>query len=199
MKIAVIGSGNVGTSLGDGFSAKGHTVVYGSREPSKESGTKRKFDSVAASIAQSEVVVLAIPWDAVQSVTESNDLSGKTVIDCTNPIGPNFELVLGCNNSAGEMVAKLARGAHVVKAFNTTGFHNMQSPSFGSTRLTMMYAGDDEAAKTVARQLISDIGFDPVDAGPMKMARYLEPLAMLWINLFLGMKQDIAFQLIKRQ
>jgi hypothetical protein len=198
MKIAIIGSGNVGTALGDGFKAKGHDVVFGSRNPNKESDANRKFDSVAGAIARSEVVVLAVPWDAAQSIAGSNDLAGKTVIDCTNPIGAGMELVMGCTTSAGETVAKLAKGARVVKAFNTTGSHNMQQPSFGSTKLTMLYAGDDEAGKKVARQLISDIGFEPVDAGPLKNARYLEPLAMLWINLFFARNHDIAFQLIAR-
>jgi hypothetical protein len=109
-----------------------------------------------------------------------------------------MELVMGCTTSAGETVGKLAKGAKVVKAFNTTGFHNMKNPNFGSTKLTMLYAGDDESAKATVKQLVADIGFDPVDAGPLKMARYLEPLAMLWINLFFQEKHDIAFQLIKR-
>jgi 8-hydroxy-5-deazaflavin:NADPH oxidoreductase len=198
MNIAVIGSGNVGTALGDGFTAKGHNVVYGSTDPKKKAGSGRKFDSVAAAIAKSEVVVLAIPWGAVESVVGANDVSGKIVIDCVNPISPQMELVMDCTTSAGETVAKLAKGARVVKAFNTTGVNNMKNPSFGSTKLTMLYVGDDESAKTVVRQLISDIGFDPVDAGPLKIARYLEPLAMLWINLFFQDKHDIAFQLIKR-
>ena len=77
MKIAVLGSGNVGTALGDGWSAKGHNVVYGSRSPEKESGKDRKFASVADAIVQSEVVVLALPWDAVEPVLGANDLSGK--------------------------------------------------------------------------------------------------------------------------
>ena len=197
MKIAIIGSGNVGSALGEGFSAKGHSVVFGSRNPGKEKDKSKKFDSIANAIAKSDVVVLAIPWDAVENVLK-NDVSGKTIIDCTNPIGEGMELVMGCTTSAGENVARLARGAYVVKAFNTTGFNNMKNPAFGSTKVTMMYAGDDEGAKKVARQLIADIGFDPVDAGPLKNSRYLEPFAMLWINLFFAMKHDIAFQLIQR-
>ena len=197
MNIAVLGSGNVGTSLGDGWSKKGHKVVYGSRSPEKE-GSNRNFASIPDAIAQSEVVVLAVPWDAVQEVVSKNNLNGKTVIDCTNPIGPGMELAVGCTTSAGEIVASLAKGARVVKAFNTTGFHNMQNPQFGSTRLTMFYAGDDEEAKQTVKQLVADIGFTPVDAGPMKHARYLEPMAMLWINLYMKGGHDIAFQLIER-
>jgi predicted dinucleotide-binding enzyme len=198
MDIAIIGSGNVGTVLGDALAAKDHNVIYGSRHPDKEAQGSRKFDTVANAIGKSQVIVLAIPWGAVADVLKSNDVSGKTVLDCTNPIGAGMELVMGCTTSAGETVAELAKGAKVVKAFNTTGSANMKDPAFGSTKLTMLYAGDDQAAKEIARQLISDVGFDPVDAGPLKMARYLEPLAMLWINLFFQMKHDIAFQLIKR-
>ncbi|MGB7554771.1 MAG: NADPH-dependent F420 reductase [Candidatus Korobacteraceae bacterium] len=198
MKIAVLGSGNVGTALGDGWSAKGHQVIYGSRSPDKEPGKNRKFASIADAIAQSEVVVLAVPWDAVEPVLSSNNLSGKLLIDCTNPITPSFELAVGTTTSAGETVARLAKGARVVKAFNTTGFGNMRNPKYGAVNLTMFYAGDDAAAKAVANQLINDIGFDPVDAGPLKIARYLEPLAMLWINLSTTMGRDIALQLLKR-
>ena len=198
MKIAVIGSGNVGTALGDEWTAKGHQVVYGSRSCNDESSSRRKFASVANAIAQSEVVALAVPWDAVQSVLSSNDLSGKIVIDCTNPIAPGFELAIGTTTSGGETVAKLAKGALVVKAFNTTGFGNMRNPAFGGTKLTMFYAGDDDSAKKTAEKLIADIGFDPVDAGVLKIARYLEPLAMLWINLSMKMGRDIALQLIER-
>ena len=86
----------------------------------------------------------------------------------------------------------------MVKAFNTTGFHNMQNPQFGATKLTMFYAGDDESSKQTGKRLIADLGFTPVDAGPMKNARYLEPMAMLWINLYMKMGHDIAFQLIER-
>lgn len=198
MNIAVVGSGNVGTALGDGWSAAGHSVVYGSRSPLKETNANRKVAPVAEAIAQGEVVVLAVPWEAVQEVVSSNRLAGKTVIDCTNPITPGFELAVGCTTSGGEIVANLAKGARVVKAFNTTGFGNMREPRFGTTRLTMFYAGDDDTAKETARRLIGDIGFEPVDAGPMKNARYLEPLAMLWISLSMKMGRDIALRLIQR-
>jgi 8-hydroxy-5-deazaflavin:NADPH oxidoreductase len=99
-------------------------------------------------------VLLAIPWDSVESVVGGNDVSGKIIIDCVNPISHQMELVMGCTTSAGESVARLGKGAKVVKAFNTTGFNNMKNPSFGSTQLTMLYAGDDDSAKKVVRQLI---------------------------------------------
>jgi len=198
MKIAILGGGNVGTALGDGWSAAGHEVMYGSRSPEKEAGKQRKFDTISGAIRASEVVALAVPWDAVGDVLRNNDLSGKILIDCTNPISPGFELAVGCTSSGGEEVAKLAKGARVVKAFNTTGFGNMREPRYGTTRLTMFYAGDDAAAKVAVRELIGNLGFDPVDAGPLKIARYLEPMAMLWINLSMKLGRDIAFQLIQR-
>ncbi len=198
MRIAIIGSGNVGSALGDGWSAAGHDVVYGSRSPEKESASGRKFGSIKEAIAHGEVVALAVPWDAVQELLSTNKFSGKTLIDCTNPVGPGFELAVGCTTSAGEVVASLAKGARVVKAFNTTGFGNMREPRFGATRLAMLYAGDDDAAKETVRRLIGDIGFDPVDAGPLKTARYLEPLCMLWITLSMKMGLDIHLQLIQR-
>ena len=95
MKIAILGSGNVGTALGDGWSAAGHDVVYGSRSPEKESGEKRRFDTIHDAIRASNVVVLAVPWDAVGEVLSSNGVSGKVLVDCTNPIGPGFELAVG--------------------------------------------------------------------------------------------------------
>jgi 8-hydroxy-5-deazaflavin:NADPH oxidoreductase len=205
MKIAMLGSGRVGTALGDGWTAKDHTVVYGSRTPQKSSDGRRLLP-VREAIAASEIVVLAVPYDAVNKVLSAQNLSGKIVIDCTNPIAPGarpepggFDLAVGCSTSAAEEVAKLAKGACVVKAFNTTGFGNMHDPRYGATRLTMFYAGDDDAAKEKVRQLVGDIGFDPVDAGPLKMARYLEPMALLWINLAMKMGTDIAFQLIQKR
>jgi 8-hydroxy-5-deazaflavin:NADPH oxidoreductase len=204
MKIGIIGSGSVGNALGDSWRAKRHDVVYGSRTP-QISSDGRRFLPIREAIAASEIVILAVPYPAVNEVLSSQNVSGKIVIDCTNPIASGakpvpggFDLAIGFTTSAGEEVAKLAKGACVVKAFNTTGFDNMHDPRYGSTRLTMFYAGDDEAAKEKARQLIGDIGFDPVDAGPLKMARYLEPMALLRINLAMKMGTDIAFQLMQR-
>src|SRR5690242_10843216 len=124
MKIAIIGSGSVGTALGDRLAAAGHEIVYGSRTPEKETGANRKFDTIPYAIQESELVILAVPWDAVHDVLSKNNVSGKLVVDCTNPIAPGLELAIGCTTSAGEEVARLARGARVVKAFNTTGFGN---------------------------------------------------------------------------
>lgn len=102
--------------------------------------------------------------------------------------------------SGGEQVARWAPGARVVKAFNTTGFENMQNPKFGHEVATMFYAGEDREAKKIVRQLVSDLGFDPVDAGPLSQAHGLEVLASLWGGLAYGqqMGRGIAFRLLRR-
>lgn len=196
MRIAIIGAGNVGGTLGRKWAAKGHEVVIGSRKP--ESGAV----SIADAAAQSEVVVLATPWPAVDSaIAACGSLAGKILLDCTNPLLPDFSgIELGTTTSGGEHVAALAPGAFVVKAFNSTGFNVMADPVFDGEPVTMFYCGDDAAAKETVKQLITDIGFDPIDAGPLTQARLLEPFALLWISLAYrqGLGREIAFRFVKR-
>ncbi len=108
--------------------------------------------------------------------------------------------MVGHTTSAGEQVAAWAAGAHVVKAFNSTGAGNMAAPDYGGQKPTMLICGDDAAAKQVVTRLAEELGFEAVDAGPITAARYLEPLAMLWITLAYvrGFGPDIAFKLLKR-
>jgi predicted dinucleotide-binding enzyme len=149
-----------------------------------------------------EVVVLATPWGAVSEVLGSRaDWAGKILMDCTNPLLPNLSgLEVGTTDSGGERVAALASGARVVKVFNTTGSGNMANPVYAGTPLTMFYCGDDAEAKAAAARLAADAGFDAVDAGPLRQARLLEPLALLWITLALrqGLGTNIALQLVRR-
>lgn len=200
MKIAVLGSGNVGGALGKAWVRAGHDVTFGSRDSDQDAGISGAGRApVAQAIREAEVVVLAVPWAAVPDVIkQGGDWSGKILIDCTNPIGPGFELAVGHTTSAGEQTAKLATGARVAKAFNTTGFGNMQNPVYGGKPVTMFYASDDPAAQKTAEQLVRDVGFEPVFAGPLKMARYLEPLAMLWINLSQRLSLDFALTIVRR-
>jgi predicted dinucleotide-binding enzyme len=195
MKIGVIGARNVGGTLGRGWSNAGHEVRYGSRKP--EPG------NIKETAAWAEVVVVATPWEAVpDAIKACGNLGGKVVVDCTNPLLPELAgLALGTTDSAGERAAALAKGARVVKAFNTVGYGIMANPEFsGGQRATMLYCGDDAAAKTTVRQLAADLGFDPVDAGPLRQARVLEPFAMLWISLAVhyGLGPNFAFHLMRR-
>lgn len=211
MRIGIIGAGNVGGTLGRGWSRRGHEVLYGVRDASQTRveelrtrlGGDAKVGTVPQAAAFGEVVVLATPWDGAQEALRSaGSLSGKIVLDCTNPLKADLSgLALGHSTSGGEQVAGWAAGAKVVKIFNTTGFNNMENPNYGGTGATMFHCGDDERAKAVAARLAADLGFEPVDAGPLAQARLLEPLAMLWISLAYFQRQgaDIAFKLLRRR
>lgn len=209
MKIAVIGVGNVGRTLGSRWAQNGHQVVFGSRDPDSEkvrqvvagAGENAGAASVGEAAAGAAVVVLATPWSGAQSaVTAAGDLAGKVVIDCTNPIVPGFQLALGTTTSGAEQVAQWAAGAHVVKAFNTTGYENMADPLYDGEPVTMFICGDDAGAKAVVAELAQELGFEVADTGPLMMARHLEPLAMVWIRLAMGQGfgRNIAFKLVRR-
>ena len=208
MKIAIIGTGSVGSALGRGLAKAGHEVVFGVRDPGKPQvgrlaeETGGHADSVAAAAADAEVVVLAMPWGSTQDVIQSaGGLSGKIVLDCINPLKPDLSgLDTGSARSAAEQVAAWAPGARVVKVFNSTGAGNMADPRYGEDRATMLYCGDDEKAKEVAARLAADLGFEPVDAGPLSAAYLLEHFAMLWIHLAYGagLGRNIAFKLMRR-
>ncbi len=199
MKIAVIGSGNVGSALGGAWVRAGHQVTFGSREQSKEKPDGASVSDVPSAIENAEVVVLAIPFGAVKDVVgQVRAWGNKVLIDCTNPLGPGLTLALGFNTSAGEQVASMAKGARVVKAFNSTGFKNMEDPKYGGRGITMFYATDDRSAAPIAEQLIRDVGFEPEFAGPLRQSRYLEPIAALWISLTQRLGRDFAITVVKR-
>jgi len=209
MKITIIGTGNVGSTLGGRWAGMGHQIIYGTRNPESnkiksllelQNGTQAK--SIKDATASSGVIVLATPWtNAEETIKNMGDLTGKIIIDCTNPLKPDLGgLSLGFTTSAGEKVAEWAVGAHVIKAFNNTGSKNMGDPVYGSEKASMFICGDNDDAKKMVEGLISDLDFDVVDCGGITASRYLEPLAMLWIHLVFvaGMGQDIAFRLLRR-
>jgi hypothetical protein len=201
MKIAVIGAGNVGGALAKAWVRAGHDVVVGTRGGAQGRAqlAGARTEPIPQAIQQAKVVVLSVPWDAAAGIVSSvPDWAGKVLIDCTNPIGRNFELTTGFSSSGGEQIAAQARNARVVKAFNTTGFGNMESPVYAGKPTFMPYCGDDDAACSVAQQLIKDVGFEPVFVGPLKQARYLEPFAMLWISIAMKQGRDFAFAMLRR-
>jgi len=146
-------------------------------------------------------VVLATPYAAnAAAVTAAGDLSGKILIDVTNPIGSNFSLAVGFNSSGAEEVAKLASRAKVFKAMNQVGFEVMANPSFAAGKPVMFVAGDDATGKKVVLELVSSLGFEAIDAGELAIARLLEPYAMLWIHLMARRNQgrNFAFSVLRR-
>lgn len=209
MKIGILGGGSVGGALGAGWAARGHEILFGVREAAapdmrellKRCGGRAKAGSAADAAAFADVVVNALPWPAAKSVLTSLDCKGKTLLDATNPLLPDLSgLELGTTESGGEQVAQWAAGARVVKIFNSTGFGNMADPVYGAQPIPMLYCGDDAEAKATAAALAAELGFAPVDAGPLANARLLEPFALPWIWLAHkgGLSRDFAFQIVKR-
>lgn len=209
MKIAIIGAGHVGSTLGKAWAAKGHEIVFGVRDPKgakaqdalKAAGPKARAATPKDAASAAEVVLLATPWASTQdAVRSASDLAGKVVIDATNPLKPDMSgLAIGFTTSAGEEVARWAKGAKVVKCFNTVGAEHMGNPRIAGQSASMFLCGDDAAAKKTVAKLAADIGFDPVDAGPLTQARLLEPMALLWISMALshGLGTGIAFKLLR--
>jgi len=209
MKIAVIGTGNVGRALGTSWANKGHQVIFGSRDPHSEkvrqvlaaAGSNASAAGLAEAGSAAEVIVLATPWNTNQQVVEAlGDVAGKIIVDATNPIGPGFQLAVGGNTSGAEQIAGWAKGARVIKAFNTTGWETMADPIYHGEPATMFICGDDAAAKASVTRLAQDLGFEVADTGPLSTARYLEPLGMVWIHLAIVQKQgrQMAFKIVKR-
>lgn len=209
LNIAILGAGNVGGALGRIWSSR-HEVVFGVPNPDSDSVRKAlaqmsgrgRAASNAEAASSAGIVVLSVPWPAAeQAIRSAGNLSGKIVIDCTNPLAADLSgLVVGLNSSAGEMVAKWAAGAKVVKAFNTIGAADFGNARFGAQRADGFYCGDDPASKATVAKLIDEAGLDPVDVGPLRQARLLEPMAMLWIDLAVNQRQGVnhAFKLLRR-
>ncbi|HUN42739.1 MAG TPA: NAD(P)-binding domain-containing protein [Acetobacteraceae bacterium] len=208
MQIAIIGAGNVGKAVATRWIAARHQVIFGVRTPQPPPAggpASAAYASVADAAASTAVVVLATPWPAVpDALAAAGDLSGKVLIDCTNPLradAAGLSLDTGFTTSGGEQVAALATGASVFKTLNQTGFDNMQhARGFAPLPACMFVAGDDEAKKPLVMSLVSDLGFQAIDAGPLRISRLLEPLAMLWIHMALkrGMPATRAFALADR-
>ena len=210
MKIAIIGAGSVGGTLGQAWAKKGHDVFFGVRRPDDDKtrqlvgaiGRKAQAGTVAQAAAFGDVIVLATPWDGTEAaIRAAGDLAGKTIIDCTNPLKADLSgLALGFTTSGAEQVAQWARGARVFKAFNSVGSNVMANPVIDGRRTVMFICGDDDSIKPTVLQLTTDVGFEAVDAGKLAVARLLEPLAMLWIHLAFTTStgRDFGFALVRR-
>jgi hypothetical protein len=209
MKIAILGTGNVGIALARAFHRAGHEVRFAVRNPASERARAAAAEAsevpllpVATAVLDATAVVLATQYtDAEQAIAGAGSLAGKILIDTTNPLKADFSglSVIG-NDSAAENIARWASGAKVVKAFNVTGFNVMAQPAFPAGIASMFVCGDDAEARVAVLELARQIGFDAIDAGPLVEARLLEPLAMLWIRLAYahGLGRDIAFSLLRR-
>jgi len=206
--IAIVGAGNVGTALAGAFIAKGESVVFGVSDPGKYAkvvsalGPAARVASTADAVAGSDLVILATPYSAALSVAQSvTDWQNRILVDATNPLAPGLAgLSVGTTTSGAEEIAKVAHGARVVKAFNTTGAENMADSRYADGQVFMPVCGDDAEARNRVIALAALIGFDAVDCGDLKVARYLEPFAMTWIHMAikLGHGRSFAFGRLRR-
>jgi len=213
MKLAIIGAGNVGGTLATAWAQKaGHEIFFGVRDAKAEKtqallrklGGQARAGSAAEAAAFGDMIVLTVPWPAAEAAIRAmGDVSGKIMLDATNPLAMGADglgLEIGHSISAGEKVQGWAKGASVFKTLNTTGFANMAEPVFHGVKSVMFVAGDDAANKPKVMALVAQLGFEVIDAGPLRNARLLEAHAMLWIDLALkrGQGRDFAFAVVRR-
>jgi predicted dinucleotide-binding enzyme len=191
MKIGILGSGLMGGKLGILFSRAGHDVIFSYarteqklKRLAREANGNARAGTPADAVRDADAVLLAVHWLRIDYVLkEAGDLSDKVIVSCSLPMNADDTgLVIGRTSSGAEELAKKVRRSKVVSAFGTVPsevFFGVFDARRRAKRPSMVYCGDDEGAKEVAATLISDVGFEPVDAGPLRIARYLEPFALL--------------------
>ena len=207
MKIGIIGAGDVGGTLGKSWRQRKHDIMFGVRNLQSHNVQRLAqmdksltFGNINDAVSFGDVILFAIPWTSIEETVRGRNLSGKIVIDPTNPLTPDLRQLAFDDSSVAERIANLAKGAKVVKAFNTIGAQTLNNLIFGSNRADLFLCGDDTPSKRVVGELAADIGFDVVDIGSLANARMLENLALLWIELALRQElgPNIAFKLLRR-
>lgn len=204
MKIAIIGSGNVGGALAQQWTKAGHTVLIGAKFPLSEKNInlatkigEDRFATIENAVKQSEVILIATPPTAIFEVVEQmGNVSGKILIDATNSVMKTPEPYKTVYHCLADKT-----NAEVVKCFNTTGFENILNPTYNGEGIDMFMAGDSDNAKAIAKQLALDCGFSTCwDFGKADKVELLEKLALSWINLAImqGHGRDMAFKVIRR-
>jgi predicted dinucleotide-binding enzyme len=195
MRIGILGSGLMGAKLGTIFAQAGHEVVFSyarSRDKleklAREALGKARAGTVGEAAEDADALVVAVHWSRIDEVLrQAGDLSGKVIVTCSLPMdAENTRLVVANASSGAEELAKKAPSAHIVSAFTTVPsevLFGVFAARRKKARPSMVYCGDDESAKEVAAKLIHDAGFDPVDGGPLRVARYIEPFALLVAQL----------------
>ena len=215
MKVAILGTGDVGRSLGKAFLALGHEVKMGARDAAnekaaafvKDTGGKASAGTFADAAAWGDVVALATLGTATEEVVRlagAQSLAGKVVIDATNPLehvaGGPPKLFVGHTDSLGERVQRAAPDARVVKAFNTAGNATFFKPEYAGGPPDMFLCGDDADAKRTVAGFIKDFGWNSVDLGGIASARYTEPLCLVWVlhGILGGAGWNHAFKILHK-
>jgi 8-hydroxy-5-deazaflavin:NADPH oxidoreductase len=197
MRVGIIGSGNLGTAIGFAWAAKGHSILFSfARDPEKlravaaRAGANARAGTPGDAAKFGEVTLLAVPWGAVpEAVKAAGLLEGRVLFSCVNSLKPDFSgLAVGTTTSAAEEIAKLAPGAKVVAAIPPMAELLASSTRrLGGQQISTFFCGDDPEAKKQVARLICDLDLEPVDAGPLTSARYIEPAGMLAVQLAYGM------------
>jgi predicted dinucleotide-binding enzyme len=191
MRIGILGSGLMGAKLGTIFARAGHEVVFSYahseaklKRLAREAGGRARAGTPAEAAEDADALLLAVHWSRVNDVVKkAGDLAGKIIVSCVLPMNANDTRLIIANTSSGaEALAKKIRRASIVSAFGTVPsevlFNVFNAKRRARRRASMMYCGDDADAKKIAARLIRDVGFQPVDAGPLRIARYLEPFTL---------------------
>ncbi|MFF8834940.1 NADPH-dependent F420 reductase [Streptomyces sp. NPDC015130] len=201
MKIGVLGTGNMADALATQWVRAGHEVFFGGRSErnarrlATRVGGGAGYGSLREAVAFGEVVLAALPYGVGAGVVREHRsaLAGKVLLDCANPVGPGFRLLTEGGPSAAQRLASAAPGVHVVKAFNLCheDVWRMTPPVFDGQPLSVPVCGDDEAALALVRELVRDLGCEPVAGGGLDRAGLLEATAALFIGLWVGEQADV--------
>jgi len=194
VRIGILGSGLMGGKLGTIFARAGHDVVFSYARTRKkleklarDAGGHARAGTPAEAAHDADALLLAVHWSKVDDVVkQAGDLSNKVIVSCSLPMNDDdTDLVVGLKSSGAEKLARKIRKARIVSAFNTVPSEVLFGvfEARGKAKPSLVYCGDDAGAKEVAARLIRDVGFDPVDAGPLRTARYTEPFALLVARL----------------
>jgi predicted dinucleotide-binding enzyme len=191
MRIGILGSGLMGSKVGTLFARAGHEVVFSYARSKKkleglaqEAGGRARAGTPADAAHHADALLLAVHWSRIDDVLkQTGDLAGKVLVTCSLPMNDgNTELVVAHTSSGAEELAKRIPKARVVSAFNTVPsevLFGVYEARRRASRPSLVYCGDDRRGKELAAELVRDVGFDPVDAGPLRIARYTEPFALL--------------------
>jgi 8-hydroxy-5-deazaflavin:NADPH oxidoreductase len=195
MRVGILGSGLMGGKLGTIFVRAGHEVIFSYarsqqklKRLAREAGAKAKAGTPREAAQEADALLLAVHWSRIDDVlNQTGDLSDKVILTCSLPMNTdNTELVIAHTSSGAEELAKKVPKARVVCAFNTIPsevLFGLFEAKRKTDRPSLVYCGDNSNSKLIAAELIRDVGFDPVDAGPLRIARYTEPFALLVAQL----------------
>jgi 8-hydroxy-5-deazaflavin:NADPH oxidoreductase len=206
--VAIVGTGDVANSIGPKLAAGGYAIVYGSRDPNRESvvdlveltGSGAYATTQREAAAAADIIVLAVPWQAMQQVVANlGDVSGKALVDVSDPntIASDGYMESSVETSASELIQGWQPDAYVVKMAIPSSYL-IDEPTFLGPPPTVMLASDHRASKEAVGEIVAELGLDPWDAGPLRMARAIEAFRLLfWVPLLQGRDEGIEFRLMR--